>query len=172
MVSITLRIKPPPFQFGSAGWISPFVLVQRTCKLNIPDCGAMICALHWRKPYLPSSRPKVVGCESRPPSVDSSTRDTPLSPPNAIPLTGTGAPGLTIVSSLTLVKNERGTIRVTGTVLNPVSPGFTLACGVSGTRYPTASNQFSSGAFSTSISLSILIQESPYQPGTISRIGK
>src|SRR6516164_11556051 len=151
-------MKPPPFQFGSAGCTSPFVLVQRTCNLKIPDCGAVICVLHWRKPYVPSSRPSVVGCQSRPPSVESSTRDTPLSPPNAIPLTCTGAPGLTIVPSETLVKNERGTMRVTGTVLNPVSPGFTLACGVSGTRYPTASNQFWSGAFSTSMSLSILIQ--------------
>src|SRR6516162_10658539 len=151
-------MKPPPFQFGSAGWTSPFVLVQRTCKASVPDCGAMISVLHWRKPYVPSSLPSVVGCQSRPPSVDSSTRDTPLSPPNAIPLIGTGAPGLTIVSSATLVKNERGTMRLTGTVLHSVSPGFTLACGVSGTRYPTASNQFWSGAFNTSMSLSILIQ--------------
>src|SRR6516162_480672 len=139
MVSITLRIKPPPFQFGSAGWTSPFVLVQRTCKLNIPDCGAATWVLHWRKLYVPSSCPRAAGCQSRPPSVDTSTRDTPLSPPNAIPRTGTGAPGLTVVALLTLVKKERGTRRVTGTVLNPVSPGFTLACGVSGTRYPTAS---------------------------------
>jgi hypothetical protein len=73
--------------------------------------------------------------ELSPSSADSSTRDTPPSPPNAIPLTGTTAPGLTMVASVTLVKNERGTSRVTGTVLNPVAPGFTLACGVSGTRY-------------------------------------
>src|SRR6516162_6158444 len=158
MVSITLRIKPPPFQFGSAGWTSPFVLVQRTCRVIDPDGGAVICVLHWRKLYVPSSRPSSVFCQVFPPSADSSTRDTPLSPPNAIPLTGTVAPGLTIVASETLVKKERGTMRVTGTVLNPVSPGFTLACGVSGTRYPTASNQFWSGAFSTSMSLSILIQ--------------
>ena len=47
--SITLRMKPPPFQFGSAGWTSPFVLVQRTCKDSVPDWGAVICVLHWRK---------------------------------------------------------------------------------------------------------------------------
>ena len=47
--SITLRIKPPPFQFGSAGWTSPFVLVQRTCKVSAPDWGAAISVLHWRK---------------------------------------------------------------------------------------------------------------------------
>ena len=51
----------------------------------------------------------------------------------------TAAPRLTVVASVTLVKKERGTSRLTGTVLNPVSPGFTLAWGVSGTRTPTAS---------------------------------
>src|SRR6266446_1800687 len=151
-------MKPPAFQFGSAGWTSLFVLVQRTCRASVPDGGTVNCVLHWRKLYVPSSRPRAVFCQLRPPSADSSTCDTPQSPPKAIPLTGTTTPDLTIVSSVTLVKKERGTRRVTGTVLNPLSPGFTLACGVSGTRYPTASNQFWSGAFSTSISLSILIQ--------------
>jgi hypothetical protein len=62
--------------------------------------------------------------------------DTPQSPPKANPLTSTAALDLTIVLLVTLVKKERGTKRLTGTVLNSVSPGFTFAWGVSGTRYP------------------------------------
>src|SRR5260370_1032951 len=127
-------MKPPPFQFGSAGWTSPFVLVQRTCRVSVPDRGAVIRLLHWRKLYVPSSRPRAVFCQVCPPSADSSTCDTPQSPPKAIPLIGTTAPDLTIVLLDTLVKKERGTMRVIDTVLNPLSPGFTLACGVSGTR--------------------------------------
>src|SRR6266481_8742705 len=127
-------MKPPPFQFGSVGWISPFELVQRTSSASVPDGGAVICVLHWRKLYLPSSRPSAVFCQLFPPSADSSTCDTPQSPPKAIPLTGTAAPDLTLVVLVTLVKKERGTMRLIGTVLNPLSPGFTLACGVSGMR--------------------------------------
>jgi hypothetical protein len=59
---------------------------------------------------------------------------TPQSPPNAIPLTDSGAPGLTVAPLIKLVKKERGVIRLIGTVANPLSPGFTLACGVSGMR--------------------------------------
>src|SRR5260370_15611209 len=138
---MTWRIKPPPLQLGSAGWTSPFVLVQRTCKVGVPDWGAVICVLHWRKLYVPSLWPKVAFCQLCPLSADSSTCDTPQSPPNAIPLTGTAAPGLTAVLSVTLVKNERGTSRLTGTVLNPVSPGFTLPLPLSGTPNPLFSTQ-------------------------------
>src|ERR1700692_4922660 len=66
MRSITLRMKPAPFQFGSAGWTSPLVLVQRTCKGTFPDCGIAICELHWRKLYLAASLPGVLGCHARP----------------------------------------------------------------------------------------------------------
>src|ERR1700756_15870 len=120
-------MKPAAFQFGSAGCTSPFVLVHRTSRVSVPDCGAVICVFHWRKLYVPSSRPRAVFCQLFPPSADSSTCDTPLSPPKAMPLTGTGAPDMTIVSLVTLVKKERGTRRLIGKVLKPVSPGFTLA---------------------------------------------
>ena len=44
------------------------------------------------------------------------------------------APDLTVLSPRTFVKNDRGGMRLIGTVLKPVSPGFTLANGVSGIR--------------------------------------
>jgi len=47
---------------------------------------------------------------------------------------GTTAEDLTIVLLVTLVKKERGSIRLIGTVLNPLSPGFTFAYGVSRMR--------------------------------------
>jgi hypothetical protein len=49
-LSITLRIKPPPFQFGSYGWASPLALVQRALSVNVPEDGAATSVLHWRKP--------------------------------------------------------------------------------------------------------------------------
>jgi len=66
-------------------------------------------------------------------------------------VSGTDAPGLTVIASVTLVKNERGTMRLIGTVLNPVSPGLTLAPGVSGMRYAVFIQKLSSGASSTAL---------------------
>ncbi len=62
------------------------------------------------------------------------TAATPQSPPNAIPRSGTGAPAFTVVAGVTLVKKERGTIRLIGSVGKPVCPGFTSAWGVAGIR--------------------------------------
>jgi hypothetical protein len=76
---------------------------------------------------------------------------------NAIPLTGTGAAGLTIGLLLTLVKKERGTMRLIGIVLNALSLGFTLAYGFRDCDKPSSFNN-SSGGLSTSTSFSILPQ--------------
>src|SRR5271169_1551218 len=133
-LSMTLRMKPPPFQFGSAGCASPLALVQRALSVNAPNGGPATCALHWRKPYLPWSGPSAAARQVDPPSPDNWTSATPQSPPNAIPLTESGSPGLTVAPSCKFVKKERGAIRLIGTVENPLSPGFTLACGVSGIR--------------------------------------
>ena len=43
-------------------------------------------------------------------------------------------PGFTVAPLARLVKKERGPIRLIGTVANPLSPGFTFACGVLGMR--------------------------------------
>ena len=67
-------MKPPAFQFGSAGWTSLFVLVQRTCRASVPDGGTVNCVLHWRKLYVPSSRPKATFCQLRPPSLECNTQ--------------------------------------------------------------------------------------------------
>src|SRR5579872_5383973 len=134
-LSVALRIKPPAFQFGSAGCVSPFALVQRACRVNVPDEGTPISAFHWRKPYLPSSGFKTASRQVAPLSADHSTFATPQSQPNAIPLTDKDVPGFTFASLVKLVKKERGAIRLIGTVANPLSPGLTFAWGVSGMRY-------------------------------------
>src|ERR1700747_991163 len=131
---MTLRMKPPPFQFGSAGCASPLALVQRASSVIVPGDGAETSALHRRKPYLPCSGSSAAARQVVPPSSDNSTRATPQSPPNAITLTNRGASGLTLSPLIGLVKKEPGAIRLIGTVANPISPGFTFACGVSGMR--------------------------------------
>src|SRR5580704_15064197 len=62
---------------------------------------------------------------------------------NAIPLTGTGTAGLTIGLLLTLVKKERGTMRLIGIVLNALSLGFTLAYGFRDCDKPSSFNNSS-----------------------------
>ena len=57
-----------------------------------------------------------------------------------------------------LVKNERGTMRLMGTVFIPACPGATLAKGVSGMRYARVIQKPSSGLSSTSMSSNILTQ--------------
>src|SRR5271166_2646340 len=135
MLSITLRMKPALFQFGWSGWTTPFVLVQRTIRLSLPDAGAVTLAFQRLKLYVPSSLPSCTFFQLCPPSMDSSTSDTPLSPPNAMPRNGIVALGDNFVAAVTLVKKERGTMRLIGTVANPVSSGWTFARGVSGMRY-------------------------------------
>ena len=54
---MTLRMKPPGFQFGPSGCAAPLLLVQRTMSVLAALGGGATCASHWRKPYLPSSRP-------------------------------------------------------------------------------------------------------------------
>lgn len=49
-LSITLRMNPPGFQFGSAGCASPLTLVQRASSVSVPDDGAATSALQRRKP--------------------------------------------------------------------------------------------------------------------------
>src|SRR3984957_9888737 len=45
-LSTTLRMKPPPYQFGSIGCASPLALVQRAFSVSAPDDGARTSALH------------------------------------------------------------------------------------------------------------------------------
>ncbi len=83
---------------------------------------------------MPSSAPSLAAAQVAPPSVDTSTALTPRSPPSAMPRSGAGAPALTVAPFARPVNQLRGTMRLIGTVLKPVSPGLTLACGVSGMR--------------------------------------
>jgi len=57
---MALCMKPPEFQFIVLGWARPSLLVQRTMTDTGPAGGA-ISVCHWRKLYLPSSWPSVVG---------------------------------------------------------------------------------------------------------------
>src|SRR6266850_599712 len=82
----------------------------------------------------PQAAPSWVGRQVLPPSIDRSTRATPQSPPKAMPRAEAGVPAGTLSPLPMLVMNDRGALQVTGTILNPVSPGFTVLCGVSGTR--------------------------------------
>src|SRR5208282_759027 len=130
--SMTLRMNPPGFQLGVSGCVSPLVLAHRTISTCSPAAGGVKEICHLRKLYLPSSLPSCAGCQSLPPSLEKSTRDTPESPPNAMPRASVGAPARSLSPGFMLVMNDRGTIRLIGTTLKPVSPGLTLACGVSG----------------------------------------
>ena len=80
-------MKPLGFQFIVVGWARPSLLVQRTMTDSGPAGGA-ISVCHWRKLYLPSSWPSVVGRQLVPPSIEMSTAFTPVEPPKAMPRTG------------------------------------------------------------------------------------
>src|SRR4029077_15414039 len=151
-------MNPLGFQLGVAGCVSPLVLVHRTINTCDPLLRTTKRVCHWRKLYLPSSLPSSACCQDLPPSLEKSTRATPLSPPKAMPRASVGAPSISASPALILVINERGTIRLIGTDLNPVSPGLTLACGVSGIVYAVAIQKLVSGRSRTSMSLSILTQ--------------
>ena len=127
-------MKPFGFQLFCSGCTVPSWLVQRAIRVTAPDAGAGTAPCQARKLYLPSSMPSVTGIQVEPPSADRSTAYTPVAPPMAMPRSGSGAPAFTVSPSWTAVKKARGTMRLIGTVLNPVSPGLTLACGVSGMR--------------------------------------
>ena len=129
---MTLRMNPAGFQLDVSGCVSPPLLVHRTIRACLPrsDMAKRIC--HWRKLYLPSSVPSCVCCQFLPPSLEKSTRATPESPPNAMPRASVASPARSVSPDLIFVMEDRGTIRVIGTILTPVSPGLMLACGVSG----------------------------------------
>jgi hypothetical protein len=61
-----------------------------------------------------------------------------------MPRAEAGIPAGTLSPLRMLVMNDRGALRVTGTILNPVSPGLTVLCGVSGTR-PVSSSALPPG---------------------------
>jgi hypothetical protein len=142
---MTLSMNPLGFQLGEAGCVSPLVLVHRTINTCDPLLGSTKRACHRRKLYLPSSLPSSACCQDLPPSLVKSTRDTQRSPPKAMPRASLEAPRVNVSPALMLVINERGTIRLIGTDLNPVSPGLTLACGVSGIVYAVAIQKLVSG---------------------------
>src|ERR1700687_87239 len=142
---MTLRMNPLGFQLGVSGCISPLLLVHRTISACDPLAGAAKLTCHCRKLYLPSSLPSCACCQLLPPSLEKSTRDTPVSPPNAIPRASDGAPACRVSPALMLVIRERGTIRLIGTDLKPVCPGCTLAWGVSGIVYAVAIQKFVAG---------------------------
>src|SRR5271166_6113238 len=147
--SMTSRMNPLGFQLAVSGCVSPLLLVHRTISTCDPLLGTTKRSCHWRKLYLPSSWPSWACCQDLPPSLEKSTRDTPVSPPNAMPRARVGAPAGTVSPALMLVMKERGTMRLIGTDLKPVSPGLTLACGVSGIVYAVAVQKFVSGRSST-----------------------
>ena len=131
--SMTLRMNPLGFQLGASGCVSPLLLVQRTISTDDPlgpagqsgsatggsctclrPCRAVLaassCRRRWRsrraiRPYRRRTR-----CRAR----VSGRRPAALSP------------------GLMLVMKERGTMRLIGTDLTPVCPGWMLAWGVSG----------------------------------------
>src|SRR6202163_5171089 len=131
---MVLNTEAAGFQILKSGCASFLVLVQRTIRVCAPGAGSVNWVCHCRKPYVPWSAPSWVGCQFLPPSIDRSTRATPQSPPKAIPRAEAGVPAGTLSPSRMLVMNDRGALRVTGTILNPVSPGLTVLYGVSGTR--------------------------------------
>src|ERR1700716_3269672 len=131
---MVLYMEPGGFQIRKSGCASFLVLVQRTIRVHAPRAGSVNCVCHCRKPYVPWSAPSWVGCPLSPPSIDRSTRATLQSPPKAMPRAEDGVPAGTLSPSRMLVMNDRGTLRVTGTILNPVSPDLTVLYGVSGTR--------------------------------------
>src|ERR1700694_4816098 len=125
--SMTLRMNPLGFQLGVSGWVSPLLLVHRTISACDPLAGAAKLTCHCRKLYLPSSLPSGACCQLLPPSLEKSTRDTPVSPPNAMPRASVGAPAGRVSPALMLVMNDRGTMRLIGTSSTPVCPGVMLA---------------------------------------------
>src|ERR1700716_3961789 len=125
---MVLYMEPGGFQIRKSGCASFLVLVQRTIRVRVPRAGSVNCVSHFRKPYVPWSAPSWVGCQLLPSSIDRSTRATPQSPPKAMPRTEAGVPAGTLSPLRMLVMNDRGALRVTGTILNPVSPGLTELC--------------------------------------------
>src|SRR5215471_9062173 len=85
--SMTFRMKPDGFQFGSAGCASPSALVQQTISVRSPFAAGVKFVCHCRKLYLPSSLPSCARLHVFPPSADKSTCLTPVFPPNAMPRT-------------------------------------------------------------------------------------
>src|ERR1700722_2793352 len=130
--SMILRMNPAGFQFGASGCDTPLLLVQRIKKLYAPAAGGVSCVCHCRNPYLPSSFPSCAGCQLRQPSMEESTLATPQSPPNAMPRNFVGATAFTFWPATRFVTKDLGTIRLIGVIFTPLSPGFMLACGVSG----------------------------------------
>src|SRR5580704_9226248 len=117
---MTLSMNPLGFQLGVAGCVSPLVLVHRTINTCDPLLRTTKRVCHWRKLYLPSSLPSSACCQALPPSLEKSTRETPESPPKAIPRARVGTPACNVSPSLMLVMKERGGIRLIGTDLNSV----------------------------------------------------
>src|ERR1700730_838463 len=127
VASMTLRMNPEGFQLAWAGCATPLLLVQRTISVSLPFAGNVNAASHCRKLYFPSSLPSWAACQVLPPSLDRSARATPVLPPKAMPRTSVGAPACTVAPDLMFVMKERGTIRLIGTILTPVSPGLMSA---------------------------------------------
>jgi hypothetical protein len=105
---------------GASGCVSPLLLVQRTINLCDPFGSGAKRICHRRKLYLPSSLPSSACCQALPPSLEKSTRETPVSPPKAIPRASVGSPACNVSPSLMFVMKERGGIRLIGTDLNSV----------------------------------------------------
>src|SRR5258708_13621131 len=119
-------MKPAGFQFATPGWATPVLLVQRTMSPRVPPSATVKVVSHWRKLYFPASGPSFVGCQLLPPSTETSTLATPVSPPNAIPRARVGAPAGTTAPAPRVGTKERGTMALIGHVLNARSPALPL----------------------------------------------
>src|SRR6266481_5076725 len=113
-VSITLRKYPAGFQNGSAGCVSPALLVARTLSSKLP-AASLTGSFHSRNVYFPRSLPSFAGIQVLPPSSETATSLIPLPPSNAIPFSVV-PPGFSFAPSVTLVMKERTVKRLIGLV--------------------------------------------------------
>src|SRR5258708_5361550 len=104
-VSITLRKYPAGFQNGSAGCVSPALLVARTLSSKLL-AASLTGSFHSRNEYFPRSLPSFAGVQVFPPSSETATSLMPLPPSKAIPFSFV-APCFSFAPSATLVMKER-----------------------------------------------------------------
>ena len=122
---------------GMTGWFmimpTEWQAVQSALATSAPGPGGNVAVLSGSVTFVDFRTGTVcAACQLFPPSLEKSTCFTPLSPPKAMPRASVGAPTWIVAPDARLVRKERGFIRLIGTIVRPVWPGFMSALGVSG----------------------------------------
>ena len=119
--SMTLSMNPLEFQLGVGGCASPLAAGASHHQHLRSPARRGEAGLPLAETVLAFILAELSFCQLLPPSLEKSTRDTPVSPPNAMPRASVEAPTCSVSPALIFVMKDRGTIRLIGTDLLRVS---------------------------------------------------